>query len=104
MSAGAFCHRAGGATEYSPERSAAKLRDIVFYASNPCQGVTELARLSLASQPKTDSVAPFQGLSPVCSITPEFRCASLRALIRRARRALRIPRAGRSRAFALGAL
>jgi hypothetical protein len=94
---------AEGATEYSPEGSAAKLRDIVFSASNPCQGVTEFAKLSL-SQPKTDSLAPFQGLSPVYSTTPEFRCAPLRALSRRARWALRIPRAGRSRAFALRAL
>lgn len=59
---------AGGATESSPERSAAELRDIMFSASNPCQGVTEFARLSSASRLNIDS-------------------ASLPALIRRARRA-----------------
>src|SRR4051794_14105857 len=85
IGAAAFYHSAGGATEYSPERSKAKLRDILFSASNPCQGVTEFSSLSLASQPKSNPVAPFQGLFPVSSTTPEFRCALLRALIRRAR-------------------
>ena len=80
---------AGGARDYSPERSAAELRDMAFFAANPWQGVTEVARLSLASSQNTDSVAPFQGLSSVCLTTREFRCAPLPALIRRARWALR---------------
>src|SRR4051812_16939635 len=94
---------AGGAAEYSPERSAAELRDIVFSASNPCQGVTEFARLSLVSQPKTDSAATFRGLSPVCSISPEFPCVSLRALIRGARGRFEFPaRADRARLRQVG--
>jgi hypothetical protein len=33
---------AGGAKEYSPERSEAKLRDSISSPSNPFQGVTEM--------------------------------------------------------------
>ena len=37
------CVSAEGAKEYSPERSAAELRDFTPVWSNPCQGVTEIA-------------------------------------------------------------
>ena len=68
VSAGAwpFAASAGGAQDYSPERSAAELRDLTPIRPNPFQGVTE-RQAPQARQRIGDGTAfrrPFSGALP----------------------------------------
>jgi hypothetical protein len=74
---------AGGAKEYSPERSAAELRDSIPSPWNPFQGVTEMASHQIRRCPCYGGPfrRPFSGALPLWMMNPEFRCASLRALV-----------------------
>lgn len=69
-----FTPNAGGAQEYSPERSAAELRDITPSGSNPYQRVTKIV------PPKTRRCQygrpfrrPFSGAWSLRMMDPEFR-------------------------------